>query len=203
MGLEARCTLRHRRRATEGDARLETAELSFRGDGVRMRIPFASIASLEVVNGMLKLQTPEGAVALELGPAAAKWADKIRNPKPVIDKLGVKPGMSLSVIGEGDTAFLRQARARADAVSVGRVARESDLVFFFTDSAAELKRLAKLRQAIRPNGAVWVVWPKGRPALKEDHARAAAIDVGLVDVKVVAFSATHSALKLVIRLADR
>jgi hypothetical protein len=50
---------------------------------------------------------------------------------------------------------------------------------------------------------VWVVWRKGVPDLKEDHVRAAARTSGLVDVKVVAFSPTHSALKLVIPKATR
>jgi hypothetical protein len=44
---------------------------------------------------------------------------------------------------------------------------------------------------------------EGRKELTEDHVRAAAKKSGLVDVKVVAFSATHSALKLVIPLARR
>jgi len=56
---------------------------------------------------------------------------------------------------------------------------------------------------IAQNGAIWTVWPKGRPELKEDHIRAEAIRVGLTDVKVAAFSETHSALKLVIPVARR
>jgi hypothetical protein len=43
-----------------------------------------------------------------------------------------------------------------------------------------------------------VVWPKGQPQLKENDIIVAAIAVGLVDNKVVSFSETHSALRLVI-----
>jgi hypothetical protein len=39
--------------------------------------------------------------------------------------------------------------------------------------------------------------------LNENHVREAALDAGLVDVKVARFSATHSALKLVVPKAKR
>jgi len=71
------------------------------------------------------------------------------------------------------------------------------------DSARELAKLAALERAIRRDGAIWVVWPKGQAHIKEDMVRAAALARGLVDVKVCAFSATLSALKLVIPLAKR
>jgi len=48
-----------------------------------------------------------------------------------------------------------------------------------------------------------VVWPKGSPAVNENDVRDAALGAGLVDVKVVSFSPTRSALKLVFRLRDR
>ena len=53
------------------------------------------------------------------------------------------------------------------------------------------------------DGAIWVIWKKGDPALREDDVRAAALKTSLVDVKVVAFSPTHSGLKLVIRKSHR
>ena len=40
-------------------------------------------------------------------------------------------------------------------------------------------------------------------AINENDVRDAALEAGLVDVKVVSFSSTLSALKLVIRLVDR
>ena len=52
-------------------------------------------------------------------------------------------------------------------------------------------------------GAVWAVWRKGRKELNENHIRAGAIAAGLVDVKVARFSATHSALKLVVPRGKR
>ena len=71
------------------------------------------------------------------------------------------------------------------------------------DAAADLARLPSLITWIEPAGALWAVWTKGRQELNENHVREAALDAGLVDVKVARFSATHSALKLVIPKAKR
>jgi hypothetical protein len=77
------------------------------------------------------------------------------------------------------------------------------MILFAVDGPAPLKRLTALERAIRRNGAIWVVWPKGQPHIKEDTIRGSAIAQGLVDVKVIAFSETLSALKLVIPVARR
>jgi hypothetical protein len=61
-----------------------------------------------------------------------------------------------------------------------------------------------LREAIKPGGGVWVVSPKGKTAqIRDVDVMAAAREAGLVDNKVVGFSATHTALKLVIPKANR
>ena len=70
-------------------------------------------------------------------------------------------------------------------------------------SRAELARLRALRGSIKKNGAIWVVWPKGRKELREDDVRAQGKAAGLVDVKVMSFSDTLSGLKLVIPVKER
>jgi hypothetical protein len=70
-------------------------------------------------------------------------------------------------------------------------------------SKNDLKKLDRLQCFLKRDGSIWVVWPKGRQELKENDIIVAAKDAGLVDVKVVKFSETHSALKLVIPLARR
>jgi hypothetical protein len=67
----------------------------------------------------------------------------------------------------------------------------------------DLPRLHTHREFIARDGAIWVVWPKGSNAVNENDVRQAALDAGLVDVKVASFSPTRSALKLVFRLRDR
>ena len=201
MGSEARCVAVLGRRRFEGTALLESTELRFRG-AERMTIPFATIESATARDGLLRLRAGGRIVAFELGPQAAKWLEKIRRPKSVIDKLGIKPGQVVSVLGMNDAGFLRDVRARAQVVT-GRVKKDSNLVFLKCDSVADLKRLAAVRNAMARDGGIWVVWPKAQSHIKEDHARAAGKAAGLTDIKVVAFSGTHSALKLVIPVAKR
>jgi hypothetical protein len=124
--------------------------------------------------------------------------------KPVIDKLGVKPGQVASLVGfdPGDL-FVARVRRRSAEVTVGRARKGSDLVFLAVTRVADLKRLGTLAATIARDGGIWVVWPKGRQELHGNHVRAAAKRAGLVDIKVVAFSPTHTALKLVIPLARR
>jgi hypothetical protein len=202
MGQEAMCVVRMGRRKLAGTALLETAEVRFRGD-VRLKLPFAGMKSVTAKDGVLRVVTDDATYAFELGPLAAKWLEKIKNPKPVIDKLGVKPGLSVAVIGVDNPAFLRQVKERAASVTPGRVPRGSHLVFFGATAVPALGKLASFEKSIARDGGIWVVWPKGRKELTEDHVRAAAKRAGLTDVKVVAFSPTHSALKLVIPLARR
>lgn len=120
-----------------------------------------------------------------------------------LDKLGVKPGARIAVVGLGDAGFLAELRGRTSAVTSGRVPKAADLIFIYMDRTADLPRLEKARMAIAPNGAVWVIWPKGRKAFREDDVRAFGPTAGLVDIKVVAFSETLSGLKLVVPLRDR
>ena len=79
----------------------------------------------------------------------------------------------------------------------------ADVVIWGLDEVADLARLPALIDWIRPAGALWAVWRKGQRDLNENHVREAALDAGLVDVKVARFSATHSALKLVVPRAKR
>lgn len=124
--------------------------------------------------------------------------------RPLLDKLGVRPGCRVALVGLVDADFERLLRARTDDVTLGVAAGENDLVFLAADSSAELLRVGELRSAIHPGGAIWVVARKGRAATFRD------VDViriakanGLVDNKVVSFSPTHTALRLVIPVALR
>jgi hypothetical protein len=123
--------------------------------------------------------------------------------RPRLDKLGVKPDARVAVLGLSDAAFQRELKTRTRDVSIARPRAASDLVFLAVERASQLARLGGLRRRLQPAGAIWVLWPKGRPALREDDIRTAAKDAGLVDVKVVAFSEVLSGLKLVIPVALR
>src|SRR5262249_29608388 len=144
-----------------------------------------------------------GRLALSLGPAAEKWADAIRNPKSVVEKLGIKPGLKVVLLSGFDDAFRRDVARALGAKPFVRASKGCDLVFARFTRPGDEARLKPLVAAIAPAGGVWAVYPKGQRELSEDTVRAAARRAGLVDVKVVRFSDTLGALKLVIPKANR
>jgi len=202
MGQEARCTARFGDQLSEGKALLETDKLIFRGT-FRLAVPFKQMRSVESRDGELHIAFPEGTAVFELGPQAEKWAHKILNPKSLLDKLGVKPGMKVSVIGVNDPAFLEDLRERTQAISLGDPQPSSDAVFVTVEDEADLERLKSLSGAIKPDGAVWAVFRKGRKDFNENDVLRGGLAAGLVDVKVVRFSDTYTASKFVIRKSER
>jgi len=187
----------------EGVAELESTELLFRAPNVKLQIPFARITGLQASGARLTVEHPGGTVVFELGPEAKRWAERIRNPPTLIDKLGVKTGSKVAVLSIQDPEFLGQLAARTPDVHIQARRVGCDLIFLGVRDRTDLRRIRTQRSFIVPNGAVWVVWKKGSPDVNENDIRDAALAAGLVDVKVVSFSPTHSALKLVIRVADR
>ena len=202
MGAELVCMVRWAGQSSSGKAHLDADELRFRGD-FRLRIPFKEIDALEAIDGELTVHHRDGPAVFELGKQAERWAARISNPPSRLDKLGVKPGQRIGVIDLDDAAFVDELRARSDGVTVGEPPAAADMVFLGVDQPAALAKIAPLRERIRPNGGIWVISPKGRKDLRDLEVFAAAKAAGLVDVKVAAFSATHTANKLVIPVASR
>jgi hypothetical protein len=203
MGAEGLVTVRFRGRSVAGKARLESSALHFRGGDLRWSIPFAEMTKVVAADGLLTIAFGGGSAVFELGTAAAKWAGKILHPPSRIDKIGAKPDWRASAVGVEDEAFLRELEDRVALLSIGRVVRGSDAIFFGVNSEAELARLGKLKGSLKPNGALWIIRPKGRAEISERATMAAGKRAGLVDVKVVGFSSTHTAEKFVIPVAKR
>ncbi len=130
-------------------------------------------------------------------------AQNIRSPKSLLDKLGIKPESVVSVVGVNDDGFLKDLRARAPNVSVGRLKKSSDVVFLAAEDPRDLKRLERVEPYIKRDGAVWVVSSKGKPEIRDVVVIQAGVAAGLVDTKVVRFSDSHTALKFVIPVARR
>ena len=123
---------------------------------------------------------------------------------PLLDKLGIRPGMRVAVIGIDDPDIRSLIRERTSDLTEGASAPDTDVVLFGAESPAELEPLRTLARRIRPNGAIWVVSRKGKTAtLRYDDLLEAAKAAGLVDNKVASFSPTHTALRFVIRVALR
>jgi hypothetical protein len=92
-----------------------------------------------------------------------------------------------------------------EGVTVKRLLRgHAELVLCFVTRRRVLERRApRLREAVAPDGMVWVCWPKKASKvdtdMTEDVVRDVLLPTGLVDTKVAAVDATWSGLKLVVR----
>jgi hypothetical protein len=202
MGNEAGCTVRFGKQQSEGKALLETSEILFRGE-FRLKIPFSTIKSAKTVDGDLRLQTAEGLAIFHLGAAAEKWRDKILHPKSRIEKLGVKPGAKVSLLGGFDARFLAEIDKLTKSLSKSKVAPDSEWIFFAADSKEDLGALPKISKSMKDAAALWIVYPKGQKHITENDVLGAGRKCALKDVKVVGFSSTHTALKFVIPLSRR
>jgi len=202
MGNEMSCKVRFGKQESDGKALLETSEILFRGD-FRLKIPFSTIKSAKAVDGELRLQTAEGLAVFQLGAAAEKWCEKILHPKSRIEKLGVKHGARVSLLGDFDAGFLAKIGKLTKSVSKSKIAADSEWIFFAADSKEDLGGLSKISKSMKGAAALWIVYPKGQKHITENDVLSAGRKYGLRDVKVVGFSTTHTALKFVIPLSDR
>jgi len=121
----------------------------------------------------------------------------------LIDKLGVKPGQKIAVLGVESAEFLMDLGARVPEYSQRKRLNGADLIFFSAGAVADLAQLSSLGRSIQKDGAIWVVYPKGQKHIREIDVIAAGKAAGLTDNKVCSFSVTHTALRFCIPVAKR
>lgn len=124
---------------------------------------------------------------------AERWAKAILNPPVRLDKLGVKPGMTATILNLDDPTFAAELSGRA--VMVNKFS-ELDILIYGADSQDDLARIPELTLMLAERGALWIVSLKGKLLrIKDVEVMAAAKAHGLVDNKVCAFSDTRTALR--------
>jgi hypothetical protein len=129
--------------------------------------------------------------------------DKSYAHRSLIDKLNIKPGARVCVLGVGDDDFMAELHERTTDIVLDDTVAGSDAVFLGVDESGDMARMSKLRAVIKPDGAVWAVFRKGRKDFNENDVLRLGLETGLVDVKVVRFSDTHTAVKFVVRKSER
>jgi hypothetical protein len=128
--------------------------------------------------------------------------------KPLVQKLGIKSGSTIAVLGAPRGYARTLGRLPLDVKRRASAVGPLDFVQFFTSEKRALeRRFATLARALAPAGMLWISWPKKASGvttdLSEDAVRAIGLAHGLVDVKVAAVDDVWSGLKFVRRLKDR
>jgi hypothetical protein len=137
-------------------------------------------------------------------------AEKDYSHRDVTDKLGLKPGFAVRVVGKGDKALLARVREKTGRkmISDGTLA---DVILYWPKIAEEITpTLVELRAAIVPNGGVWVMTAKkgrrsasGMEYLNQTDLIPLGLAAGLVDNKTCSVSDSESGMRFVIRRKDR
>src|ERR1041385_424887 len=164
--------------------------------GRRGEVPYSKIEVVGTAKGTLRLRVDGALMEFRLGDKTERIAAKVRKPPTLMDKLGVKPGLSVAVVGVEAKPFLRELEAAAPEFIDGEPGRPVDLLFLGVRGRDELGDLASLVPLLKPDGGLWIVYPKGRGDLHGailDAGRAA----GLKDVKVARVSTELTSSKFV------
>jgi len=208
MGYEAKCRARvtDASGVREADATvlLETDDLIVRGEA-RVKVPRRSIQDVKTRGDKLTVVSPHATIVMTLGAdAATKWAKKIQEPpKQLIDKLDVKATSKVSLFGIDDETLIAQVTARAAKASSGSSALDCDVVFIGVNDDEQLDRIDRAAKAIKDDGAIWVVHPKGPTGVADTAIFGRAKVLGLTYTKVARISETLTAEKLVRPVASR
>lgn len=199
MGQEAMVTARWGDREGPGKVLLEGDHLLFRGD-FRVKLMLADLTAADVSGDTLVLTGPDGCLSLHLGAVkAADWLRRIRNPRTVLDKLGIRAGQQVALRGQAPDPVLAAELARGGIT--GDADGSADFILLVADGIDDLDAVTGLASGLGARSGLWIIYPKGRHDITQDHVFAAGRGAGLVDNKVCAVSPTHTALKFVRRKA--
>lgn len=127
---------------------------------------------------------------------------------PLVKKLGIKAQHKIYLQNPPANYRPLLGELPETVVFLDSLHEKTDVIHVFVKSVAEMEAaLFEFQDKIARNGAIWVSWYKKASKIPtdvtEDVIRRAALALGLVDVKVCAVDEKWSALKLVIRLANR
>ncbi|EKJ86837.1 DUF3052 family protein [Leptospira meyeri] len=129
--------------------------------------------------------------------------------KPLVEKLGIKENMVLHFINLPSKDFTKTWGNFPKPIQILEKPKSGmDMIHFFTTASKEYnEKLPKLIKFLKPNGMIWISWPKKTSKIPSDMnenlIRDFALELGLVDVKVCAVDEVWSGLKLVIRKENR
>jgi hypothetical protein len=185
---------------TKGD--FASDHVTFSG-GRRGEVPYSKIEVLGTARGILRLRVDGAIMEFPLGSKVDRIAAKIRKPPTLMEKLGVRGDLKVAVINVEAKSFTIELEKASPNAHHGAPARPVDLLFLAVRGRDELDRIADSVDHVKPDGGMWVVYPKGRRDLRESDVLEAGRAAGLKDIKVARVSTTLTALKFVRPVDER
>jgi len=123
---------------------------------------------------------------------------------PLLKKLGIKPGFQI-IVYDSPSGYWDWISPLPEDVKVRKTSTAQSIDFihlFVKERKAYEKEVLRNRKLLKPDGMIWISWPKKSSGvhsdLDENLIRNFALKNGLVDVKVCAVDEVWSGLKLVI-----
>lgn len=114
----------------------------------------------------------------------------------VFTVLHAPPGFAATLGDVGDAVWQRNLMPPIDVV-----------LAFFTERTAVVAEFEQLADPARPDGSVWIAWPKPtsgrRTDITDDGLRADLLRRGWIDNKSIAVDDVWNALRFVVRPPDR
>ena len=124
--------------------------------------------------------------------------------KPLIDKLGLKPGQTLAAI-DAPKHYASLVKPLPDGARLKSGADASAAIthLFVADVKALKAKIGALTKSLAPGAMLWISWPKKTSKLfvdlTDDGIRSIVLPTGWVDVKVSAVDEDWSGLKFLRR----
>jgi hypothetical protein len=165
--------------------------------GRRGEVPYSKVEVLGTAKGILRLRVDGALMDFPLGTKVDRIAAKVRKPPTLMEKMGAHSGLSIAVVNLSARAFTAELEKVAPDAHHGEPARPVDLLFLGIRGRDELGRIAGVVDRVKPDGGLWVVYPKGRRDLRETDVLMAGRDAGMKDVKVARVSTDLTASKFV------
>src|SRR5208337_1633827 len=109
--------------------------------------------------------------------------------KSLVEKLGIKEGFAISIIGTPKNYAATLGKLPSGVKQRVKLEGPLDFLQFFCSERSQLEEnFPTLKDALSPNGMLWVSWPKASSGVPTDLTENVVRDVGLrnglVDVKV-------------------
>lgn len=122
---------------------------------------------------------------------------------PLPQKLGIKPGYSVSLVGAPPGFRQTLGELPENVVFRDGVRAQSNLTIWFAKSRRELEERLQHMKPFSKNAGLWIIWPKQTSKLQTDLGQPlvheAGLAAGMVDFKICSIDKTWSGLRFTLR----